>query len=80
MKRIAIIGIFIYDASAVSTVNALLHEFAEIIVARMGLPYRERGVNVITLIADGNNDEIGSLSGKLGQIRDVAVKTSYAKQ
>jgi putative iron-only hydrogenase system regulator len=60
-------------------VNALLTQFGNIIVARMGFPYEKRGVNVITLIVDGTNDEIGSLTGKLGMFKNVTVKTTLAK-
>jgi putative iron-only hydrogenase system regulator len=60
-------------------VNALLTQFGNIIVARMGFPYEKRGVNVITLIVDGTNDEIGAFTGKLGMFKNITVKTTLAK-
>ncbi|WP_372998633.1 TM1266 family iron-only hydrogenase system putative regulator, partial [Lutispora sp.] len=58
---------------------AILHDYAELIVGRMGIPYRERGVSVITLIVDGNNDEISALTGKLGRISGASVKSMVTK-
>lgn len=78
-KRIGIVGIVINDLSCVERVNVVLHEHAELIVGRMGLPYRERGVSVISLIVDGSNDEISALTGKLGRIAGASVKSMVAK-
>lgn len=62
-----------------SAVNELLSRFGAIIVARMGFPYERRGVNVITLLVDGTTDQIGELTGKLGMIKNLTVKTTLAK-
>lgn len=78
-KRIGIIGIVIDDLVSAERVNAILHEHAGLIVARTGIPYRERGVSVISLIVDGSNDEISALTGKLGRISGVAVKSMVTK-
>lgn len=78
-KRIGIVGIVIEDVSCVDRVNAILHEFAALIVGRMGLPYRERNVSVIALIVDGSNDEISALTGKLGRIAGTSVKSMVTK-
>lgn len=78
-KRIGIVGIVIEDLSCVARVNSILHEYAGLIVGRMGLPYRERGVSVISLIVDGSNDEISALTGKLGRITGAAVKSMITK-
>lgn len=78
-KRIGIVGIVIEDLSFVSQVNEILHEYADLIVGRMGLPYKERDVSVISLIMDGTNDEIGALTGKLGRIKGVSVKSMITK-
>jgi len=64
---------------AAPKVNEVFTQFGDIIVARMGFPYEKRDVNVITLIVDGTNDEIGALTGKLGMFKDVTVKTTLAK-
>lgn len=78
-KRIGIIGIVVEDMSCVERVNAVLHEYAGLIVGRMGIPYRERSVSVISLIVDGSNDEISSLTGKLGRISGASVKSMVTK-
>ena len=78
-KRIGIVGIVIEELSSVGQVNETLHEYAELIVGRMGLPYRERGVSVISLILDGTNDEISALTGKLGRIKGISVKSMITK-
>ena len=78
-KRIGIIGIIIEDLDAVEQVNNLLHEFSSLFVGRMGIPYIERSVSIITLIVDGTNDEISSLTGKIGRISKVSVKSMVTK-
>lgn len=78
-KRIGIIGIVIEDLSFVWKVNETLHEYADIIVGRMGLPYREREVSVISLIVDGTNDHINALTGKLGRIKGISVRSMITK-
>ena len=60
-------------------VNGLLTEFGDIIIGRMGLPYHERNLNIITLIVDATTDQIGSLAGKLGMVPGVTVKSTLAK-
>lgn len=80
-KRIGMIGIFVQDRNeAAQRVNRVLSEYGEIIVARVGVPYRERGVSVISVIVDGTNDEIGALTGKLGSIATVTVRSMLAPQ
>ncbi len=78
-KRIGIVGIVVEDLACAERVNAVLHDYAGLIVGRMGIPYRERGVSVISLIVDGSNDEISALTGKLGRIAGAAVKSMIAK-
>lgn len=78
-KRIGIIGIVVEDLSSAERVNAVLHEYADLVIGRMGIPYRERKVSVIALIVDGNNDEISALTGKLGRIPGVSVKSMITK-
>ncbi|HHZ01620.1 MAG TPA: CopG family transcriptional regulator [Tissierellia bacterium] len=79
-KRIGVIGIVIEDLTNISEVNNLLHEYSEIIIGRMGVPYKERGVNVISLIVDGTTDQIGALSGKLGKLKGLSVKSALSKK
>lgn len=78
-KRIGIIGIIIENSESIELVNAVLHEYANLFVGRMGIPYKERDIAVITLIADGTNDEISAMTGKLGQIPGVSVKSMITK-
>ena len=79
-KRLGFVGIIIDKSDDnVSQVNDVLSEYSSIIVGRMGIPYRERGCAVITLVVDTTTDEIGSFTGKLGNIHGVAVKSALAK-
>ena len=79
-KRIGVIGIVIEDLSQIALVNEIIHQYANIIIGRMGVPYKEKGVNVISLVVDGTNDEIGALSGKLGKIIGLSVKSALSKK
>lgn len=79
-KRLGVVGIVVEDLSAAEEVNCVLHEFAVVIVGRMGLPYRERGVSIISIIVDGTGDEISALTGRLGRIKHVSVKTALTKE
>ena len=75
-SRLGVIGIVVEDMEVVPRVNQILSHHSQIIVGRMGIPYRQRGVSVISLIIDGDTDEIGSLTGKLGSIKGVSVKSA----
>ena len=78
-SRLGVVGIILESPDEnVARVNDILHDFAGIIVGRMGIPYRQRGVAVIALTVDGTTDEIGAMTGKIGQIKDVTVKTALA--
>ena len=79
-KRLGLLGIIVEKEGAVEKLNAVLHDYAPIIVGRMGIPYPERHVSVISVVLDGTNDEIGALSGKLGRIDGVSVKTALSKK
>ncbi|MGE5544042.1 MAG: TM1266 family iron-only hydrogenase system putative regulator [Bacillota bacterium] len=75
-SRLGVIGIVIEEMGVVPQVNKILSNHSQIIVGRMGIPYRQREVAVISLIVDGNTDEIGSITGKLGAIKGVSVKSA----
>lgn len=76
-RRIAVIGVVVMQRSeAARRVNLILSDYGEIIVGRMGIPYRERDLSVISLIVDGTTDQIGALTGKLGSIDGVKVKAA----
>ena len=78
--RIALIGIIVYDVDSVRRTNDILHEYAQYIVGRMGLPYRAKGVNIISVTLDAPDPVISALSGKLGQISGISVKSMLAKE
>jgi putative iron-only hydrogenase system regulator len=79
-SRLGVVGIVVEHLSAAEEVNAVLHEFAPIIVGRMGIPYRERGLSVISIIVDGTGDQISSLTGRLGRVQNVSVKSALTKE
>lgn len=77
-SRVAVISIIVEKEEAVERLNALLHDYAQYIIGRMGLPYRAKGVNIICVAVDAPNDVISALSGKLGSLGGVSVKTAYS--
>ncbi len=79
-KRIGVVGIVVEDINSANEVNSILHDYSHIIVGRMGIPYREKEVSVISLIVDGSSDEISAMTGKLGRVKDVSVKSAMAKK
>lgn len=76
--RVALIGIIVEDESSVASLNDLLHQYAPYIIGRMGVPYRPRGVNIISVALDAPQDAIAALSGKLGRLEGVSAKTQYS--
>lgn len=76
--RIALIGIIVEDMDSIEALNSLLHENSHYIVGRMGIPYRERGVNIISVAIDAPQDVINALSGKLGRLHGITAKTVYS--
>ena len=78
-SRASVISIIIKDEEAAVTVNELLHEFRNYIVGRMGIPYRQREVSIISVVLDAPGDVTSSLSGKLGMLKGVSAKTLTAK-
>lgn len=70
----------IEDRTAVPRVNQILSNYAHVIVGRMGIPHRQREVSVIALIVDGSTDDIGALTGKLGNLKKVQVKSALASK
>lgn len=79
MKRIGTISIFIEDKESVNKVNEILSNYGEIIISRMGTPYRTKQISVIVLIVDATNEEMGALSGLIGNLKGVSVKTAVKK-
>ncbi|WP_252217240.1 TM1266 family iron-only hydrogenase system putative regulator [Clostridium sp. VAP41] len=77
--RIALIGIMVQDTTATEKVNTILHDYNKYIIGRMGLPYQEKNLAIISIVVDASNDVISSLSGKLGMLKGINVKTMYSK-
>ena len=79
-KRIGVIGIIIENRSSVSKVNVILSEHADMILGRMGVPYKDKNFSVISIIIEGTTDDVGALTGKLGNVEDVIVKTALSNK
>ncbi len=71
-------GIIVENPESVEALNALLHEYAQYIVGRMGVPYREKKINIMSVALDAPQDAISTLAGKIGKLNGVSVKTAYS--
>ncbi|MBE5900914.1 MAG: iron-only hydrogenase system regulator [Lachnospiraceae bacterium] len=78
-SRIAVLAIAVKDREKAMQVNEILHNYGEHIISRNGIPYQEKGISIITVIMDAPQDEVNTLSGKIGKLQEVEVKTSYLK-
>ena len=76
---VAVVSIVVEKEESVEQLNALLHEFGEHIIGRMGIPYPKKGVSLISVAVDAPNQAISALTGKLGNIEGINVKTAYSK-
>ena len=76
--RVAVIGIIVENSEATARLNEILHEYGSYIIGRMGIPYRHRGINVISIAIDAPQDVISTLSGKIGKLPGISAKTSYS--
>ena len=79
-KRIAVIGIIVENKESVEKLNSLLYEFGEYIVGRMGLPYKERNLSIVSIAVDAPQNIISELSGKIGKLDGISVKTAYSNK
>ena len=77
-KRVAVMAIIVYDRENAQKVNAILHEYADHVIGRMGLPHREKGMNIISVVFDAHSDTINAASGKIGRLEGVGVKTLFS--
>ena len=77
-ERVAVIGIIVENMESTDKLNAIIHDYRDIILGRMGVPHRERGISIVSLAVDGPLERINALSGKLGRLSGVTVKTAYA--
>lgn len=77
--RVATLGIIVDQSADTEALNAILHDFRDYIIGRMGIPYRQKGMNIICLVVDAPQDEINSLTGKVGSLEGVNAKACYAQ-
>ena len=76
--RVAVISIIVEKEEAVEALNALLHRYGQYIIGRLGIPYRQKGVNIICVAIDAPNDEINALTGALGRVEGLNAKATYS--
>ena len=77
--RVAVAAIIVSNPDSVATLNALLHDAGQYIIGRMGLPYRAKGVSIISVVLDAPQDVISALAGRIGRLPGVSAKTAYSK-
>ena len=77
--RVAVISIIVTQSDRVEMLNELLHEYSEYIIGRMGIPYKEKGISIISIAIDAPMDKINSLTGALGRLDGINAKVTYAK-
>ena len=75
--RVAVMSIIVENPDSVKELNDLLHTFSQYVIGRMGIPYREKNINIISVAVDAPQNEISSLSGKIGRLSGVSIKTAY---
>lgn len=76
--RVAVMSIIVSDGEMVEKLNAILHEYGEFVIGRMGIPYRARKVSIISIALDAPQNTISALAGKIGALTGVSVKTAYS--
>ena len=77
--RVAVISIIVENENAAGTLNDILHSYGKYIIGRMGIPYRRKNINIISLAVDAPQDVISALSGKIGRLDGVSAKTAYSR-
>ena len=77
--RIAVLSIIVEDREKTAELNQIIHEFAQYVIGRMGIPYREKEINIISLVLDAPQNAISTLSGKIGRLEGVTSRATYAK-
>ena len=78
--RVAVMSIIVENPEAVEALNTLLHAYGDFIIGRMGIPYRKRGINIISIALDAPQDVISALAGKIGNLPGISVKTAYSSK
>ena len=77
--RVAVISIIIENPASVQPMNEILHEYSAFIIGRMGIPYRSRGISIISIAVDAPQEKISALSGKIGRLDGVTAKAAYSR-
>ncbi len=78
-KRLAVLSVIVEDRRESEKLNGFLSEYGEYVVGRMGIPYREKGVSVLSVVLDAPNSVLNALTGKIGQLEGVTAKTLFSK-
>lgn len=76
--RVAVIGVVVENRDSIDELNSILHDFSDYIIGRMGLPYKERNINLISIAVDAPQDVISALSGKIGNLNGISAKAAYS--
>ncbi|MBQ1925385.1 MAG: iron-only hydrogenase system regulator [Proteobacteria bacterium] len=76
--RVAVLGIIVENMDSVEALNAIVHDYRDIVLGRMGIPYRQKKINIVSLAVDAPAEVINALSGKIGRLPGITVKTAYA--
>ena len=76
--RVAVMGIIVQNLQSAEQMNAILHEYGDYIIGRMGIPYREKGISILSVAVDAPQETISARAGKIGRLSGVSVKTAYA--
>lgn len=77
--RVAVMSIIVKSGDTVEKLNRILHDYSGYIIGRMGIPYRQRNINIISIAMDAPQDTISALAGKLGNLEGVSVKTAFSE-
>ncbi|MBR2868716.1 MAG: iron-only hydrogenase system regulator [Clostridia bacterium] len=76
--RVAVMSIIVENGNSIEQINSLLHDYGDYIIGRMGIPYKKKNINIISIAIDAPQDTISSLSGKIGKLNGVSVKTAFS--
>ena len=77
--RTVLLGIVVEDVSSAESINKILHDYRQYVIGRMGLPYADKGISIISVVLDASQNEISAVSGKIGMLPGVSAKAVYAK-
>ena len=78
--RIAVMGIIVENIESVEKLNLLLHDYRVYIIGRMGIPYKDKGISIVSIAVDAPQDVISTMSGKIGNLEGISVKTAYSSK